>query len=78
MTFLLNEHDEENGLAVRPIQSVEADHPWLRLLYAFTIVATIVGSMLLTGCGGGDPEDADGGSSTTQPLNCAAHPEVCK
>ena len=45
-------------------------------------VAMLVG--LLTACGGGDPEDnplpeADAAAGkTTQPLNCALHPEKCK
>lgn len=49
---------------------------------AALMVATALLVLLLTGCGGGDPEDnplpdAEAGK-TTQPLNCAANPERCK
>lgn len=81
MTLLLTEHDDAQGLPLA-VPSLEDEHPWLRLVYAATIVATIVVSMLLTGCGGGDPEPelplAEDGTRTTQPIDCVIHPEKCE
>lgn len=45
----------------------------LKILIAATI------AMLLTACGGGDPEPADDGRVPPPgPVNCEVRPEVCK
>lgn len=83
MTFLLAETTEPRAehqqLAchLTPIRSVEDEHPWLRPLYAVAFVATVAISALLIGCGGGDPEDADGHAGV-QPIDCQATPAACK
>ena len=46
------------------------------ILLALLFAACALAGALLTGCGGGDDDDEP--QASTQPVNCAAHPEACK
>lgn len=48
-----------------------------RWALALALVVSIVGSCLLTGCGGGNADDDDD-RKTTGPVDCRATPERCR
>lgn len=54
-----------------PVLTVEQQHPWLWHLYAATVVATVLVSALLGGCGG-SADPVDDGRSTIIPVACPA------
>lgn len=71
MTFLLAERDDRAEAATTRTQG--------RLIGLALIVTILATCAALTGCGGGDPEDDTAtNDATTQPIDCAAHPDSCK
>lgn len=50
--------------------------PFARIVLGALAIGALV---LLTACGGGDPEDQpDSPQQGTQPVPCATHPELCQ
>lgn len=63
------------GQPVKPIRSVEQEHPWLRWLYFAAFVLAFTWSAAAAGCGGSDEPVAP--DVTTAPPNCAAPSTAC-